>query len=417
MKLLAVRHRSAMVAAVVVPLVAVAWATLVPAAGAAAAARPTSFSGSASALGFRATLTIPGFPIADSPIDGGGPTAQAALDSLGNSIGYAAFPDPGPIAVAVPGLVAGLLAGGAAGLPPIPLPQLPPYPLAVTATPGTGEQTVGDEPYLLTADSLDTGASGRALLGVAPSGVGRTAVVESVSRVAVEDDGVVATAEVSVEGLTLGPLSIGEVRSSATQRLDSTGTVASTSTLVITGLRLGGLTFDLTPEGLSVAGAIVPLPVADLLTSVMDQSGITFEFLPSEEYPDRVVSPAVRITMPIKNSGLGTGDGNLALTLGYSTAMVSAAVPGAVAPPPAAAAPNVSVSEPLALGGRPVAAAPLSDSGGALVAAVPATSFDISTFEVDDRYLVVVGGALAVLLVGRGIRFLEGERRWTSVDG
>ncbi|HEY0397116.1 MAG TPA: hypothetical protein VGF00_01930, partial [Acidimicrobiia bacterium] len=66
---------------------------------------PAPFTATASAMGTRIKITIPGGPLTDTPVDAGGPTAQATLDSLGTSQGYAAFPDPGAFVLSVPGLV------------------------------------------------------------------------------------------------------------------------------------------------------------------------------------------------------------------------------------------------------------------------------------------------------------------------
>src|SRR5712692_9172800 len=63
-----------------------------------------AFSGSAAAGGVRVTVNVPGAPLTDTPIDGGGPTAQVVVDSIGTSSGYAAFPDPGQFVLSIPGL-------------------------------------------------------------------------------------------------------------------------------------------------------------------------------------------------------------------------------------------------------------------------------------------------------------------------
>jgi hypothetical protein len=130
---------------------------LVPGAGAGraqVAAGPAAFSGTASALGMELKLQIPGFPATDVPVDAGGPTAQAAADSLGSSTGYAALPDPGQFVTTIPGLVTGLLASGAAGFPPVHLPPLPNYPLFVQSDVNSAPNaSFGAGPYQLSAKS------------------------------------------------------------------------------------------------------------------------------------------------------------------------------------------------------------------------------------------------------------------------
>src|SRR4051794_1304499 len=89
---------------------AVSWcATATFAATDVDAAHSTPFAASAAASGVRMTVVLPDAPVTDTPVDGGGPTAQVALSSLGTSTGYAAFPDPGGLVISAPGLVAGLL--------------------------------------------------------------------------------------------------------------------------------------------------------------------------------------------------------------------------------------------------------------------------------------------------------------------
>src|SRR5438445_6738615 len=83
------------------------------------ASAESSFNGVAGADGVRLTVFNATAPVAQTPVDGGGPTAQASLDSLGSSKAFASYPYPGDILIAVPGLLAGLTG----------LPAPPGYPL------------------------------------------------------------------------------------------------------------------------------------------------------------------------------------------------------------------------------------------------------------------------------------------------
>jgi hypothetical protein len=76
----------------------------------AAALTTGSFSGTASAQGVQVNLAIPDYLIVQNFLDGGGPTAQASLDSLGTSQSLASFPYPGETGAAVTGLI-GILTG------------------------------------------------------------------------------------------------------------------------------------------------------------------------------------------------------------------------------------------------------------------------------------------------------------------
>src|SRR5215467_5425215 len=128
-------RRLAGVAVLAVP--GVVWTTPGPAAG----EGTVVFSGTAAASGVQLRMTMPGAPVSDTPIDGGGPTAQVQLDSIGNSTGYASFPDPGGILLTGPTTFTGLLAGGVGPLPPVTFPAPPPdYPFYVQSNSATAPQ-------------------------------------------------------------------------------------------------------------------------------------------------------------------------------------------------------------------------------------------------------------------------------------
>ena len=120
----------------------------------AASVRPAAgegrFSGTFSALaaadGVRVTLFQPGVTLTKTLVDLGGPAAQAALNSLGESRAFASFPYPGDTAVAAPGLLR-----GAGNIP------APAYPLYVASdNPAVPRQEAGDGPYALRAESTDS---------------------------------------------------------------------------------------------------------------------------------------------------------------------------------------------------------------------------------------------------------------------
>ena len=69
-----------------------------------AGAESLRYQASAGADGARLSVTIPGATVVDQVIDGGGPTAQAAVSSLGGSSALAAQPYPGELAIIGPGL-------------------------------------------------------------------------------------------------------------------------------------------------------------------------------------------------------------------------------------------------------------------------------------------------------------------------
>ena len=85
------------VAAVAAGLPLVAFAAMAP------ADSTTSFSGVAAADGVRFTTSAPGFLVVEDFVDGGGPTAQAAVSDVEGNRGFASVPYPGELAIAGPG--------------------------------------------------------------------------------------------------------------------------------------------------------------------------------------------------------------------------------------------------------------------------------------------------------------------------
>src|SRR5687768_9628114 len=127
---------------------------LLPAVHGTAAER--GFGARASAAGFRLQLGATNFPLTPTPVDAGGPLAQASLDSLGNSQAFASFPYPGDVVVAFPGLAAGF------GVPGV-----PPYPFSVASSyPQSAEQKQAHPFGDLSASSTEYASTGQAFAGV-----------------------------------------------------------------------------------------------------------------------------------------------------------------------------------------------------------------------------------------------------------
>jgi hypothetical protein len=299
--------------------------------GAQTTTNPPAFSGSAAAGGVRVTVSVPGAPVTDTPVDGGGPTAQVAGDSLGSSTGYAAFPDPGQFVLSVPGLALGLLSGGVAGLPPVKLPSLPNYPLFVSSDASTAPQaSVGSGPLALSAKSSQGSSQASATTGFQTGLVGNGALVSSTASLAPSASGaVVVSATTDFQGLSIGPLMLGEVKSTATETMDPSGTITPSTSLSLAGVRVGGVPVELGPQGLVVAGATYPLPINQTLNALLKASGITVQVVSAQQFPGRVVAPALQLTfpftMPFKVPGLGQFSGRVTLIIGSATAQISGA--------------------------------------------------------------------------------------------
>jgi len=137
-----------------------------PRAGADADAR--SLVGVASASGMRATYTVPDYVVVSEFFDGGGPVAQANVDTTGKATGFGSLPYPGENAVTAPGLLT--FATG------VPVPGYPFYARADYPVTPTSEVKDPSGTYALRAAADQGKASGSAsfLFGGADSPVTRS---------------------------------------------------------------------------------------------------------------------------------------------------------------------------------------------------------------------------------------------------
>ncbi len=441
------------------PIGAGAIAVLLMPVSATAQGELTSFSGSSDGFGVNLTVTVPGAPITNSPVDSGGPTAQADLTSFGTSEGYAAFPDPGQTVISLPGLAAGLLGTGLAGLPPVSLPQLPSYPFFVQSEAGTEpSDQLGAGPYGLSATSNASASDASANGGLQDDLTGDAALITSDASVAVQSDGsVVARATSEIQGLTVGPLTVGEVLSTATETASAAGALTPSTNLVLSGLQVGGLPVSLSTAGLDLPGPSLPLPLNSILGSLLTRYGLTATVVAAQNYKGEVVAPAVELTGPVNDLGLGTGAGTFTLTLGGAEAAMQVGVA-----PPAAPPASGTTSSPASSSGSPAATTVPGRATGATAtsvatttaaasvapgtSAVPAVAGAASTpttepddlmqssapaptrrslavvsdplgFDIRSVYLVFAGAAMVSLLAAQLVRTLGVRGPWTSSSG
>ncbi|MEY2432562.1 MAG: hypothetical protein QOC92_2287 [Acidimicrobiaceae bacterium] len=385
-----------------------------------------AFDASASAAGLSAAVVFQRAPLTDTPVDTSGPTAQVGGSTIDDAVAYAAFPNPGPFVASVPGTFTGLFNQKFG----VDLPAAPAYPFAVTADSLHPDQDLGSGPYKLTAHSNGHSGDATAIGGAQDSASGNVSLLLATASLDATPDGVTVTATSSAEALSIGPLMIGRIRSTATMKLEpGSATATPTATTDITGVQVATVPVAISPEGLEVAGSPVPLPIGDTLSAVLAEAGITAEVLPGFESGDRIVAPAVRITMPVDGSALGANQGTMTIVLGGATASLTG-----VAPQAHPVHPDVSVAG--AIGPGPESSgAPLSSRSPAT--APPATSSASSTgssiganrpvaangrllrglFDIRSLYLVVSGCAVACWALGQLVRTRGMRERWTSTAG
>lgn len=292
------------------------------------AANP-AFNASAAATGVQITENLPGFIGTATPFDGGGPTAQAVFSSFEGGRGYATFPDPGGFLPTVPGLGAGLFSAGAAGLPPFPVPfEVPAYPLAVSTNPSVPEQEVGSGPYKLTSTTDSSSSEAFASAGFQPAGVGNVALATSRASVIRQLDGsVVSTSVVVVQGLGVGPVSFGEIRSVATQTLDPSGLITPSSSMQLSGVKIGGLPIGLADTGFTGTPGQGPKEINEAFAAFMKGTGHQVTVVAAQKTPTSITAPTIQITGPLAIPGVTTSTGSYTINIGLATASLQGTQP------------------------------------------------------------------------------------------
>lgn len=388
---------------------------VVLAGGARATAEGGAFTATAAADGTRMTVTIRNAPLADSPVDGGGPSAQAQLSSSGTSTAFASAPYPGDTAINLPGTAAGF------GIPGVPS-----YPLYIQTTyPLSPKGSVNQGPYHLAANSDSQQSQGDALIGTDSNGA--SAATHSTASTAVADDGsVTATAKAISQALAVGALRLGSVTSTASLHLKTDGSLDRTTSLDITGLTIGGVSVGFGPNGFTVAGTNVPFPNSDQLSSLLAAQKTAISYIQPVKTDHGEVAPALQITT-VQNVP-GQNPANIVLTVGRA----SASIEGVAIPkdtPPAVTGIGIATAPPAGdVGGSaPTGSAPVADIPGvAGTVAAPRTPLSAAPITRVARrqsidhlggpsiYLVVVGGGLVALGLSQAMSQLGVRLRWSS---
>ena len=231
--------------------------------------QPFGFQGFTAASSLRLSYEIPGY-IAPRPIDGAGPIAEATLDSLAGKA-FASLPYPGDDGVNYPALV-----NVATGQTP------PGYPFYALATSDQPESQVADpsNTLLLTAKVAPQLATSEAKFR--PSG-GETVMSGAVSTTTVTATGgeAVATAESLSQGIRIGDLTIGTVRSKSVTVYKPGSPPVTTSETLVEGGKIGETSFSFGPQGLTVAQNAVPIPAGEGLATLnkgLEPSGLAVSF-------------------------------------------------------------------------------------------------------------------------------------------
>jgi hypothetical protein len=260
-------------------------------------------------------------------IDGGGPVAQANVDSTGKAIGWGSLPYPGENAVAAPGVLT-----LASGVP------VPPYPFYAEANyPVTPSAEVKDPSgnYVLAAKAEQQKAEGFAAMQFGGS-------EKPVSRIVSEASGLISSTGATVTATSLfDGLSFGDgmmkitsaVSRSVTTYAAGTAKPETKSELLIEGAKVGDQAVTIGPDGVRPLGQHFEFPGgADQLNQALTQAGISVRTLSLQQAEGGASGEAleVRVKHPIPNSEV---EGTYVYTLGGSSSFIDFGAAGPGLPP------------------------------------------------------------------------------------
>jgi hypothetical protein len=282
---------------------------IVPLDGAAAGGALPFYAAIGNAESARATYSLPGAPLTEVPVDGGGTRSQASSGGIDGSRAYAAAPDPGEAVVALPSLLRGQAKV-----------DLPEYPLAATSQDPVHPEQTADLPGIhLHAASSQQRSEAETVIGSADGQVRTTATA------GVVDDEVAAHAQAIISDLNTGPLRISGLRSAATLTRHADGTITRDRVLTVASASISGIPISIGADGITVANTAIPIPGAGSLHDLLRGSGIDVHVLAGESTDTSVMSPALVITTPF--TSLTDKPGKATYVIGRAAALLDVVTP------------------------------------------------------------------------------------------
>jgi hypothetical protein len=212
---------------------------------------------------------------------------KAAVDSVGNSAGFAGGPYLGDN---VPALMGAFNAIGPFGA------ILPPYPFMVQSQyPGAPKQAQESGPRHLAANSNENGSDADAHVGLARGNPGLLSVSSTSKAVHDPATGLsTAIADGVVEGFSVGPtLTIGQILSHAEVSAKPGESPAKHTSLSIGSLTVMGTLVGLTDQGLAPVPGTPKTTDLNSLTKQLSAAGISLGLLPGEDTATGTDSAAV----------------------------------------------------------------------------------------------------------------------------
>jgi len=276
-------------------------------------------AGTATAVGMRFTYTVPSFLVAEDLMDGGGPVANARVDSTGVAASFASLPYPGELGVAGPALLGTVLNR-----------QVPfSYPFYAHADhPSQPKEELSDPSGVYRLRSVaDAGTASATAAFAAPDGSPLGGGSTATTSGTMAPDGTVTMMADSVNTLLSfgkGVLRIAYVESLSTTTLrPGEAAPVTTAKLIIEGARVGDQSVTIGPDGVHPAsGQTVPVPVAEgsrSLNDALKAAGISVHTVSTDQ--GEVLEVASTHPLPFPGSPQGTavwrfGGARTAVTVG-----------------------------------------------------------------------------------------------------
>lgn len=276
-------------AAVFAGLPVVALAAMAP------ADTSSSFSGVASADAIRITTSAPGFLVVEDFIDGGGPTAQAAVSDVEGNRGFASVPYPGELAIAGPGLFA--IATGQ---------QFPGhYPFYAASAHPTAPKSEYEAPGLSMKTTSDAASSeSAARFGPADEGDGGGA--RSTAKVVKGPEGMTSEAASVAHALKVGPVEVLGFQSQAKVTRGAGGDPQRSSSMTFSAMKVGDTPVGVREGKFVVAGTTMPLDGFAPAQKALADAGVSLELVKATDTDDGVVAPGIQITRQQEAAAAGT---------------------------------------------------------------------------------------------------------------
>jgi hypothetical protein len=302
-----------------------------------------------------ATPAAPGGEVFDASPS----TAQALLDSVGRSEGYAAAPTPGPFFATLPSNGNGVVAG--LGIP-FAFPDYPFYAASSHPVVPATDKAVG--PFEAHAKSDQYQSAGESRSGGPAGQDGAFMSSRAAAAVRLDPNTAVRTAEANsrFDGFTAGPLALGQSTASATLTQAPGQAPTKTSAFTVASFTIAGVQIAMTDKGFKLGDQAPPTADLGTLFGVLAQAGITVEFLPASETATSVDSAGMRITQA------GTEPNGTQHRVSLVIGRVGAAIQGSTLPvldetvPPVVDVPSAGAAPP---GDSLPAASPAAGSGAA----------------------------------------------------